>query len=236
MDEIKMGGGKRNLLSTLTSGEPPSSGGFTPEGKEQATNMLGSLVQGLLSFAPGSGDYLSAKDSVYQAENALAMIKDKNYTGSGLAGIQSLLSAAGALPVVPSLGLLVSKAEKVREALLAANKAGLTHRGSDNFFSYYTPLLQVAYNAGHIGHDLSGSKSVSSYRYGKMPESGVSHNYATGRSENGLSMAVKPTGEEVGSSIWFADRPKTKYTGLKLPYTGSDGEMLILPYDVDLLD
>lgn len=62
-----MGRDERNLLSTLVSGPPPSSGGFTTEGEEKAINLLNFLASGLLSVAPGSGDYLSAKDSVDQA-------------------------------------------------------------------------------------------------------------------------------------------------------------------------
>ena len=36
--------------------------------------------------------------------------------------------------------------------------------------------------------------------------------------------------------MWFAGRAKVTVTGLLLPYQGSDGEPLVLPYGVDDMD
>jgi hypothetical protein len=42
--------------------------------------------------------------------------------------------------------------------------------------------------------------------------------------------------KEVGSSIWFLEREKVKVEGLLLPFTGSDGEPLVIPYCVEDYD
>ena len=121
-----------------------------------------------------------------------------------------------------------------RAEILKANHNGL--KNPDGFDSYYTPTLQVAYNLGQKGINLESQPDVSGERYGNIPESGLSYNYAAATSENGLSLANLNGEKEVGSTIWFADRKKVKVAGMLLPYKGSDGESLILTYDVENLD
>lgn len=116
-----------------------------------------------------------------------------------------------------------------RERILAANKAGMNNPNDYNT-SYYTPAMQVAFEAGQKGIDLSKQPDVTGYRYGKAPDSGISTNYAEGRSERGLSLANLKGGKKVGSTIWFEGRKRYKYTGLLLPWKGSDGEPLIISY------
>ena len=120
--------------------------------------------------------------------------------------------------------------------ILAANKAGQEDRLTGEWMSYYTPVYQVAYNLGQDGIDLAEAPLVSGYRYGEIPESGISRNYADDISERGLSLAALDGGKEIGSSVWFADRKRVAVLGLLMPHTGSDGEPIILPVDVEDLD
>lgn len=122
-----------------------------------------------------------------------------------------------------------------RDQIVRANDQGLRDRDTGDWLSYYTPTLQVAYNLGQAGRDISGQPDVAGYRYGKAPESYISHNHADDRSEHGLSLAAIDGEPEVGSSVWFADRRVYRYTGL-LAGRGSDGEPLILCYQADNRD
>jgi hypothetical protein len=124
-----------------------------------------------------------------------------------------------------------------RAFILAANAAGLRHRNTDTYWMYETPVLQEAYSAGwERGYDLSTQPDVSGYRYGSIPEGGVSYNYREQMLERGLSLAAVDGGAPVGSVIFFADRPKYEVRGLLLPWTGSDGEPMVLPYGVRIDD
>jgi len=123
-----------------------------------------------------------------------------------------------------------------RDIYLKVNKMGMEHKKTQNYVSFYTPALDVAYELGHKGIDLSKQPDVIGYRYGKHPPTGISQNYRDKMSEKGLSLSNLEGEDEVGSSIFFKDRKKYKYNGLLLPYKGSDGENLILPYDLELWD
>jgi hypothetical protein len=121
------------------------------------------------------------------------------------------------------------------DQIVNANKAGLKHRGSETIWSYWTPVLQVAYNLGWDGVELT-NQVVSGWRYGAAPAMGISHNFADDTSEKGLALAALDGHVEVGSTIWFSDRKKHSYSGILVPVKGSDGETLILPLHVDNLD
>jgi len=121
--------------------------------------------------------------------------------------------------------------EDIREA----NAAGLAHRDSDTYWSYYTPTLQRAYDLGYRGVSIADAPLVAGYRYGAAPESFISRNYRDDRSECGLSLAAVDGEDEVGNSMWFADRPRLRYTGV-LAARGSDGEAIILCTDATMLD
>lgn len=123
-----------------------------------------------------------------------------------------------------------------REEIVKANKAGLSHQNNnDVWFCYYTPTLNVAYELGREGVDLSTAPVVSGYRYGAAPESFISFNFAEGRKECGLSLAALDGEKEIGSSVWFADRQVYSYSGI-LSGKGSDGEPLILAFEAENLD
>lgn len=117
--------------------------------------------------------------------------------------------------------------------ILDANKYGLNDwQGGD----YHTPIYSVAMQLGVSGVNLSECPVVKGYRYGKAPWSGISQNYRDNCSEKGLSLACVNEEQETGSCIWFNDRQKFEYEGLLLPYKGSDGEPLILPFGFEDFD
>lgn len=116
--------------------------------------------------------------------------------------------------------------------ITTANAAGLKHRDGSASWSYYTPVLQMAYNLGLDGVNLSDAPVVSGYRYGKVSEHGLSFNYADQKTEKGLSLAAIDGQPECSSVIWFRDRAKVAVSGVLLPLTGSDNEPLILPVGV----
>jgi hypothetical protein len=118
--------------------------------------------------------------------------------------------------------------------IVKANRRGLNSSEGD-FESYYTPVLQIAYNLGKKKKDLSKAKIVTGIRYGLAPETGISQNFTEGTSEEGLSLAQVQGSKEVGSSMWFKDRKAYEYRGIESG-KGSDGETLILPLHVDNWD
>lgn len=125
-----------------------------------------------------------------------------------------------------------------RSNILQANQAGLRHSQlSDNpYWSYYTPTLQAAYDLGQSGVDLSGQPDVSGWRYGTVPDTGRSHNYAADSGERGVSLAALDGQQETGSCVWFCDRRKVSVSGILLPMRGSDGEPLVLVYGQEVWD
>jgi len=123
-----------------------------------------------------------------------------------------------------------------RKDILEANRQGIKDNETGDFGGYYTPVLQVAYNYGLNGNDLTEAPVVTGFRYGKAPETYISKNYADDRMEKGLSLAALDGDEEVGSTIWFCDRKVYHYTGILCPATGSDGEPLILCLEAENWD
>jgi hypothetical protein len=120
-----------------------------------------------------------------------------------------------------------------RENILQANAYGL--RTGVNGGSYYTPIFEMARLLGMNGLDLSAAPVVSGYRYGDAPELGISRNYREDIAEHGLSLAAIDGGKEIGSCVWFCDRPIRRYNGV-LVGTGSDDEAVILPFGFEVFD
>lgn len=118
-----------------------------------------------------------------------------------------------------------------REDIIRANAQGL--RDKEYMVDFYSNSLQVAYNLGVKGKDISAQPTVTGYRYGEVPEDGISFNYREQESERGLSMASVEGAEESGITKWFFNGhgKKVQVSGILLPYTGSDDEALILATD-----
>ena len=127
--------------------------------------------------------------------------------------------------------------DKLKKAdILWANKIGLDDSKSGEYSSFYTPVLQRAYDLGYNkGIDLRDAPIVEGIRYGAAPDSGISQNYAEGTSEYGLSLAQESGKKQIGSSVWFSGRKAYEYRGVKVG-TGSDGETIILPLHVEKYD
>lgn len=105
-----------------------------------------------------------------------------------------------------------------------------------DYSSYYTPVLEAAYDLGREGIEIDFENIVVAERYGELPKRGVSYNYRDDYKEKGVS-AVNIKGEEpVGSYIWFTDNVKIEFEGILLPVKGSDGEPLLLPLGVEQYD
>jgi hypothetical protein len=118
-----------------------------------------------------------------------------------------------------------------REQILEANKAGLN--GYD--WSYWTPSLQIAFNLGAKGVDLSTAPVVKGWRKGKAPETFVSRNYRDDISEPGLSLMALDGQPAHWSDAFISDRKVYQYTGI-LSGTGSDDEPCILAFEAECLD
>lgn len=121
-------------------------------------------------------------------------------------------------------------------SVLSANKYGLNEiKNNDvSYASWWNAEHQIAYNCGINGIDLSIQPIVKGWRRGKAPESGISYNHRDQCSENGLSM-MSVNGSEAGfSEMFMAERKKYEYEGILLPYSGSDGEPLIIPFGLNI--
>lgn len=122
-----------------------------------------------------------------------------------------------------------------RDDIIRVNKQAI--ESGPTLKSYDTPIYKVAQGAGFDKIDLSTQPDVWALRYGSAPESGISQNYADDISERGLSVfkvfgdnEFVPNNTGLRYEYFFGDRPVYGYKGMLLPYRGSDGEPLILPY------
>lgn len=125
----------------------------------------------------------------------------------------------------------MEKQEQIKY-LRKAYDLGKRHAENGNLTSWYTPRLQMAYDLGYEGISVDFDNVVSGYRYGECPKR-ESWNYADDCKEHGVSLAALDGDKEVGSSVWFADRKKVSVEGLLIGEKGSDGEVLIIPLDMD---
>ena len=117
-----------------------------------------------------------------------------------------------------------------------AYELGKIDAANNNYQCWQTSCLDVAYLLGHNGKELNFDDVVKCVRAGKAPKGGISYNYRDQSSENGLSVLNVIGEEEVGSSVWFAERKEVEVEGIRLPYKGSDGETLILPLNIEQYD
>lgn len=113
-----------------------------------------------------------------------------------------------------------------------AYEAGLRHSDSETYWSYYTGVLQAAYNLGWTKTEIDWTVQACE-RLGYLPVAARSHNYASDTSEVGVS--VTDCGDDHdgsrGACMFMGDRPVVKFHGVKIDRRGSDGEPLVLPVD-----
>ena len=118
---------------------------------------------------------------------------------------------------------------------------GLSHRGTDTYWSFHTPSLTQAYNSGRAQRYKSWDgwkpeKIVSGWRHGNLPYGGVSRNYAENIAEPGLSLMALVGGERTPTLAAVSNRKVVYAYGWLLPETGSDNEPTIWPSGISNLD
>lgn len=124
---------------------------------------------------------------------------------------------------------------KTSEQIALLKKAydmGAEHAAAGYYKSWYTTRLDMAYKLGHEGIKVDFDHVVSCYRYGSIPTR-CSRNYMDDRLEIGVSIAAIEGEKETPSCIWFQDRDIVKFKALLIGETGSDGERLVIPLDMD---
>jgi len=133
------------------------------------------------------------------------------------------------------------KTQKITDAQIReAHAVGLQHKDQDNiYWSYYSGVLQAAYDAGRMGYGL-GSDVVECERFGALPVSGRSYNYADNHAEAGVSVIMCGTDADgaAGAQLFMSHRKIFRFRGIRIVGTnGSDGEILVFPVDYyDFLD
>lgn len=107
-----------------------------PHVTQSAENVLGlakALAEPTLSVLPGSGEAMSAQDSMRQSRNALSAALQGNYGQAGIGGVNSLISALGAVPLY---GMMTRGSKPIVNALIGmseldhAKKLGLEVGGN----------------------------------------------------------------------------------------------------------
>lgn len=117
-----------------------------------------------------------------------------------------------------------------------AYRLGQVDAANNDYQCWSTACLDVAYTLGRDGKEINFDDVVKCNRAGNIPFGGVSYNFRDQLSENGLSVLNVIGENEVGSSVWFADRKEIEVEGIRLPYKGSDGETLVLPLNIEQFD
>lgn len=84
-----------------------------------AARIAGLLAEPVLSVLPGSGEAMSAWDSLRQSRDALASLQQGNYMQAGISGANALASALGAVPIY---GMMTRGAKPVVNTLLGATQ------------------------------------------------------------------------------------------------------------------
>jgi hypothetical protein len=111
-----------------------------------------------------------------------------------------------------------------------ANEMGLRDASDGTWSCWWDKILNVAYELGQDGHDLSDQPVVDAHRWGDAPESGISVNHREDRAEKGCSCAYldSNTSDCYGYMTHVSGAESVAIRGVLVPDTGSDGEPLIL--------
>lgn len=111
-----------------------------------------------------------------------------------------------------------------------ANAMGLKDLANGNWSCWWNKILNVAYELGQDGMDLSDSPVVKAHRWGDVPEDGISKNHAENRAENGCSCAWLDSNPNdcYGYMTQASGADCVEVSGVLVKDTGSDGEPLIL--------
>jgi hypothetical protein len=111
-----------------------------------------------------------------------------------------------------------------------ANKMGLVDSMSGEWSCWYNAILNVAYELGQDGIDLSNQPVVDAHRWGNSPDDGISKNHAEDRAEKGCSCAWLDSAPDdcYGYMTHASGANCVAIKGVLVPDTGSDGEPLVL--------
>ena len=106
---------------------------FAERAKEVAPNLLESAANTVASFAPGSGEYISARQSTEDVAKAREAINNGDYASAAAHGLESVVNAVGSLPIAHQIMALGKGAVGVAKGLMGAEHiipAITTYHGS----------------------------------------------------------------------------------------------------------
>lgn len=111
-----------------------------------------------------------------------------------------------------------------------ANAMGISDAKNGFWFCWWDKILNVAYELGQDGVDLSSAPVVDAHRWGAPPIDGISKNHAENRAEKGCSCAYLDSDPDdcYGYMTQASGADSVAIRGILVPDTGSDGEPLVL--------
>lgn len=106
---------------------------FAERAKEVAPNLLESAANTVAAFAPGSGEYISARQSTEDVAKAREAINNGDYASAAAHGLESVVNAVGSIPIAHQIMALGKGAVGVAKGLMGAEHiipAITTYHGS----------------------------------------------------------------------------------------------------------
>ena len=114
---------------------------FAERAKEVAPNLLESAANTVAAFAPGSGEYISARQSTEDAAKAREAINNGDYASAAAHGLESVINAVGSIPIAHQIMALGKGAVGVAKGLMGAEHIYL-------LLQHITVLLHLAFVSG----------------------------------------------------------------------------------------
>lgn len=125
--------GGRKFDSSTMGIATPQDVQFAKRAKAVAPNLLESAANTVAAFAPGSGEYISARQSTEDVAKAREAINNGDYASAAAHGLESVVNAVGSLPIAHQIMALGKGAVGVAKGLMGAEHlipAITTYHGS----------------------------------------------------------------------------------------------------------
>ena len=125
--------GGRKFDSSTMGIATPQDVQFAERAKEVAPNLLESAANTVAAFAPGSGEYISARQSTEDVAKAREAINNGDYASAAAHGLESVVNAVGSIPIAHQIMALGKGAVGVAKGLMGAEHiipAITTYHGS----------------------------------------------------------------------------------------------------------